>query len=304
MAGGFAPQAFVLLALTVILGAAPVGAYDILFEGESHYHHVRVTEDGNYRFLSFDETRGRQSAMKISDPLFLYYVYARLAFAGLAFCDEPRDVLFVGLGGGSMPKFFSHHYPDVNIDIAEVDPLVVEVARKYFAFSETDRMRVFVRDGRVFLSKTKKKYDLIFLDAYNARSIPFHLTTKEFLEIVRGRLKRNGAVVSNIWSPQMNQYFEAEIKTFQATFPELYIFPALNSGNFIFIATNRSGRIERRVLVERARRITREKKFHFDLADLIKSTYQYATNRPCKARVLTDDLAPVNVMRWRPVETR
>jgi len=273
-------------------------AYEILFEGESLYHHIKVTEDGGYRFLSFSEARGRQSAMKVSDPIFLYYIYARVAFAGLAFCDsDPRDVLFVGLGGASMPKFFRRHYPEANVDIAEIDPVVVRVAKKYFAFSPGKKTNVYILDGRVFLSKTQKKYDIIFLDAYNAFSIPFHLTTKEFMEEVRRHLKPAGVVVSNIWSPDLNRYFEAEIKTFQAVFPELYIFPCLNSGNYIFIATNRPGRIPRGKIIERARKIGREKKFHFDLADLVRSTYQYATHRPCKAAVLTDNHAPVNVLR-------
>jgi len=277
-------------------------AYDVIFEGESLYHHVYVTEEDGYRYLAFDETRGTQSAMKISDPIFLHYVYARLVFAGLAFCDEPKDVLFVGLGGASMPKFFRHHYGEATIDIAEIDPVVVEVAKKYFQFAEDERMKVYVKDGRVFLSKSDKKYDLIFLDAYNTASIPFHLTTKEFMEEVRRHLKPNGVVVSNIWSPDMNKYFEAEIKTFQATFPELYIFPGLSSGNYIFITTNRAGQVPKHTVVERAAQITREKKFHFDLADLLQSTYQYATHRPCREQVLTDDHAPVEVLRTQRTE--
>ena len=289
-----------LLVLGSFLAASLGHAFEVLFEGESLYHHIRVTEENGYRHLSFDESRGTQSTMKVSDPIFLHYIYTRLAFTGLAFCGQPNDVLFVGLGGGSMPKFLRHHYPEANMDIAEIDPQIVEVAKKFFGFVEDDRTHVYVKDGRVFLSKTDKKYDLIFLDAYNTRSIPFHLTTKEFLEEVRRHLKPDGAVVSNIWSPTLNRYFEAEIKTFQVTFPEFYIFPGLTSSNYIFVATSRSGRVPRRTVVERAARIVREKRFHFDLADLVKSTYTYATRRPCKARVLTDDHAPVSVMRSQP----
>ena len=293
-----------IVVLAALFAPALGNGYELLFDADSPYHHVRVTEDEDvgYRFLSFDETRGTQSAMKIDDPVFLYYVYARLAFAGLAFVDEPNDVLFVGLGGASMPKFFRHHYPEANVDIAEIDPVIVEVAQKYFQYKPDAKTKIYVKDGRIVLSKIKKKYDLIFLDAYNTRSIPFHLTTKEFMQIVRGCLKPNGAVVSNIWSPDLNQYFEAEIKTFQETFPELYIFKALVSGNYIFIATNQAGQMPEYKLADRAARIQRDRQFHFDLADLIKSTYQYATNRPTREPALTDDRAPVNVMRWREVE--
>jgi len=278
--------------------AASLGySYDVLFEGESLYHHISVTEEDGFRYLSFDETRGTQSAMKIGDPLFLHYVYTRLTFVGLAFCGEPKDVLFMGLGGASMPKFFRRHWPEANMDIAEIDPLIVEVAQKFFAFTPDERTKVYVKDGRVFLGKSEKKYDLIVLDAYNTNSIPFHLTTKEFMEEVRAHLKPDGAVVANIWSPSMNKYFEAEIKTLQATFPELYIFPGLSSGNFIFVSTPRAGQVPKHTVVDRAAQITREKKFEFDLADLAQSTYQYATKRPTNAKILTDDQAPVEVLR-------
>jgi len=291
------------LLLGLLLLCPAIGpAYEVLFTGESPYHQVRVVEDDGYRFLSFDETRGTQSALKLSDPLFLEYVYTRLTFASLAFVPHPQDVLFVGLGGGTMPKFLHHHYPEVNVDVAEIDPVVIDVAKKYFGLKVDERMKIHPYDGRVFLRKAKTQYDIIVLDAYNASSIPFHLTTKEFFEIVRKALKPNGVVVSNIWSPRMNEYFEAEIKTFQAVFPELYIFPGLSSGNYIFIATNRKGKVEEHRLVERARQIDGEKKFHFELADLIKTTYQYATNRPVEAAVLTDERAPVDVMRWREVK--
>ncbi len=290
----------VWLAIVLAAVATTVRPFEVLFDGESPYHHVRVTEEDGFRYLSFDETRGTQSAMKISDPIFLHYTYARLAMAGLAFFEkDPRDVLIVGLGGGSMPKFLRHHYPQMVIDIVDIDPLVVEVAKKYFGFVEDTSMTVINRDGRVHISRTKKKYDIIFLDAYNTASIPFHLTTREFMEEVRRCLKPNGIVVSNIWSPDVNQYFEAEIKTLQVVFPELYIFPGYSSGNYIFISTNEAGQIPRHRLVDRAAEITREKKFHFDLADLIRGTYEYATKRPTRAQVLTDDLAPVETLRTR-----
>jgi len=287
--------ALVIVAWLAVVSAGQ--AFEVVFEGESLYHHIVVTEEEGFRYLSFDETRGTQSAMSLKDPLYLHYIYTRLAFGGLAFIGEPKDVLFVGLGGASMPKFFRHYYPEANVDVAEIDPMIVEVAKTYFGFAEDPRTRVYVKDGRVFLTKSEKQYDLIVLDAYNTNSIPFHLTTKEFLQEVRRHLKPDGAVVSNIWSPTLNQYFEAEIKTMQAAFPELYLFPGLDSGNYIFVATNRPGQIPKYKIVDKAAQITREKKLGFDLGDLLKATYQYATKRPTTARVLTDDQAPVEVLR-------
>lgn len=288
------------LVALLAFGATRSQAYEVVYEGRSAYHQVRVTQENGFRYLAFDRTRGTQSAMKLLDPTFLYYTYTQMAFAGLAFNPQPQDVLFLGLGGASMPKFFRQNYPDANIDIAEIDPMVIDVAQKYFNLIVDPRMRIHKTDGRVFLRKTEKKYDMIVLDAYDTRSIPFHLTTKEFLEIARKALKPEGLIVSNIWSPELNDYFEAEIKTFQSTFPELYVFhPGADSGNYIFIVTNQKGEVDKRTLEERARQLGREKKFHFDLAYLIHERFEYATNRPTKGQLLTDSYAPVDRLRKR-----
>ena len=87
-------------------------------------------------------------------------------------------MLLIGLGGAAIPKFLARHYPDIELHIVEIDPDVVQVARKYFSFQPTERMKVFVADGRLFLTQTQERYDVILLDAYSSDTIPFHLTTR------------------------------------------------------------------------------------------------------------------------------
>src|SRR5262249_54224009 len=114
----------------------------------------------------------------------------------------------------------------------------------YFAFKESSLQKVHVADGRMFLRRSTAKYDLIILDAYvrsrYGSSIPQHLATKEFFEIVRDHLNTNGVVAYNVivtvsgWHADM---IGAMYRTLQSVFPQVYLFPARGSLNVVMIAT-------------------------------------------------------------------
>ncbi len=278
----------------------------VLFDKESKYRRIQVVAsiDGLVS-MHFDRQRGRQSVVKLGDPGHLELAYTRAAFTALAFMKKPpKDVLIVGLGGGTMPMFLRKHYPTANIDVVEIDPLVVKVAKEFFEFKEDAKMKVATMDGRRYLrglvnkdGKYKKKYDFIFLDAYDAASVPFHLTTTEFLKIVRGALKPGGYVVGNIWSKDHNEYYDAMVATYWKNFPALYVLKAEKSGNHIFIASAQKGQVAAEKAVARARAIDAKRKFRFDLAVLVKAHYSYITPTKPKGKLLSDDYAPVNVLK-------
>ena len=136
-----------------VFAALPVlgcTAQTVIHEKASSYNTIIVTEDHKgMRTLLFERGGGRQSVVKPGDPDHLELPYARTALAGLALCEEPRRMLVVGLGGGSLPMFLRAHYPAATIDVAEIDPDVVDVAKRFFGFREDERMRAQVGDGRV-----------------------------------------------------------------------------------------------------------------------------------------------------------
>jgi spermidine synthase len=198
-----------------------------------------------------------------------------------------------------MVMWLQKFYPEVNVDVVEVDRDVQKVALEYFGLKPAPKTEIYIMDARVYLRRAEKKYDLIFLDAYNDSSIPFHLTTIEFMKLVRDHLKPGGYAVGNIWSPQSNRFFDAEIKTYQATFDELYILHAPDSGNYLFVGATQKGRRTAAQVGERAQKVAGQRKLNFDLPALARRTYSYDTDRAVEARILTDDRAPVNVLRSR-----
>jgi len=264
-------------------------AQTVIYEKASPYNTIIVTEDRNgLRTMLFERGGGRQSVVKPGDPDHLELPYARVALAGLALCEEPRRVLVVGLGGGSLPMFLRKHYPAAEIDVAEIDPGVVDVAKQFFGFREDERTRAHVGDGRQFIENVRQGYDIIFLDAFGARDVPKHLTTQEFLLAVRRALRPDGVVVSNVWRPSANPLHDSMVRTHQEAFDELFILDVPGDVNNILLALPRKQPLNRSELAQLARKISAAKQFRFDLGEQVEYGFHYASGKSGPGRVLRD----------------
>lgn len=280
-----------LVAALAVCFIALIAAADqkVLYEKQSRYNTIVVTEDEQgLRTLLFEKYGARQSVVKLGDPDHLELPYARAMPVGLAFVEKPRRVLIVGLGGGTIPGFLHKHYPQATIDVVDIDPDVVAVAKKFFGFREDATMHAYVGDGRKFIEKCRNRYDIIFLDAFGAEDIPYHLTTREFLEAVRRALSPQGVAVGNVWSRSANPLYDSMVRTYQEVFDELYIFDVQGAGNKVFVAVPRQQRIKRDDLARRARAISKEKQFRFDMGDVVTYGYRYVGEKDPRSRVLTD----------------
>jgi len=284
-----------LSGFALFLAVCPVvaDADTILYEGKSAFNNIIVTEnDRGMRTLEFEKGGARQSVVKLGDPDHLELPYTRVAMTGLALCEDPRRVLVVGLGGGSIPMFLRKHYPKATIDVVDIDPEVVQVAKKFFGFREDSRMRVHTADGRRFIEQCRQRYDIIFLDAFGTDSIPQHLATVEFLRSVRRALTPRGLVASNVWSRLRNRQYDAMVRTYQEAFSELYVIRIEGAGNVILIALPRAERITRTDLSKRAAAISKQHGFRFDLGELVSRGFQAAREKDSQSRILTDQGKP------------
>ena len=274
-----------LAALTVLACSAQT----VIYEKASPFNTIIVTEDHKgLRTLLFERGGGRQSVVKPGDPDHLELPYARVALAGLALCEEPRHILVVGLGGGSLPMFLRKHYPAAAIDVAEIDPGVVDVAKQFFGFREDELTRAHVGDGRQFIESVRQGYDIIFLDAFGARDVPKHLTTQEFLLAVRRVLVTSGVVVSNVWRPSANPLHDSMVRTHQEAFDELFILDVPGDVNNILLALPRKQPLNRSELAQLARKISAAKQFRFDLGEQVEYGFHYASGKSGPGRVLRD----------------
>jgi spermidine synthase len=286
---------FFLLGLVVVAAACIVAPAEekVLYEKQSPYNTILVTEnDQGLRTLRFEQGGARQSVVKVGDPDHIELPYVRVAMAGLAFCDNPQRVLVVGLGGGSIPTFLRKYYPRATIDAVDIDPDVVDVAKRFFGFREDAKMRAQVADGRRFIEDCRQPYDLIILDAFGPDSIPYSLATVEFIRSVQRALSPRGVAVWDIWSRHSNPLYDAMVRTYQEVFDELYLFEVQGAGNRILVGLPRTERLSRSELTRRAKKISNDRGFRFDLGELVNYGYQFVSEKDPSAPVLTDKEQP------------
>jgi len=271
--------------------ALAAGGDNILYEGDSIYHHITIRQDGKERCMIFGRRRDlRQTCIDLEMPDAAIFEYSSMMFAGFLFRPEAKAVCLIGLGGGYIPTVFRMHLPQVRLRTVEVDPHVEKLARQYFGFSVPAGQSLTIDDGRQFLKKSQERYDQIWLDAFNSDYIPAHMTTKEFLKLVRSRLNEGGIVVQNLFCD--SKFYDAQIATFRSVFAKVFAFEGQRSGSCVIVASDRPAS-DPAGLRKQAER----------MGGWIGRIDLYAEAAKCKvpsaarkAPVLTDDYNPANLL--------
>ncbi|HEX8821859.1 MAG TPA: fused MFS/spermidine synthase [Archangium sp.] len=204
---------------------------EVIHEAPSPFGTVFVVDEGDERSLRFDSPHGsRQSVFLKSDPLAVPLSYVRVAMAGLAFTQGRSRVLVVGLGGGTFPMLLHQLLPRVVVDVVEINPVVVEIARRFFSLRGNSRLRIAVEDGARFLGQEGPHYDLIFLDAFSEHGTPGHLKEFPFFEAARRRLAPGGVGVLNIAFEEPRGLAE-RIETFARAFEDCALLRGSSESN-------------------------------------------------------------------------
>jgi spermidine synthase len=211
------------------------------------------------------------------------------------------NVLMTGLGGGSVQRSFQHYYPGAKLDTVEIDPAVAQVARKYFHFQESESQKLHLEDGRMYLRRSQAHYQLIILDAYvqgrYGSSIPQHLATREFFELVRDHLTTNGVVAYNVIGTMEGSQADivgAIYRTLKSVFPQVYLFPAKTSENVVLIATKAGLKTELPLLRQRAAQLERTRRVTLPgFGQRVERIEGLPPPSAANSPILTDDYAPV-----------
>ncbi len=196
-------------AALVVWSMSPASTLGSLEHEEvSAFSRIRVRRDGDVRALTFVRDSGQevvQSRVNLTAPHTLVSPYARAMFVSYLYQPNPRRVLIVGLGGGAMVRFLTHHEPQVQIDAVEIDPAVVRLADEYFGVRSGGNVRVHTADAVAFVESTADRYDLILMDAFlrpssgtDATGVPTGLKTLEFLDRLKRALAPGGIVAFNV----------------------------------------------------------------------------------------------------------
>lgn len=196
-----------LVTLFFFLLLPTVGQSRELFSKPTSWGTVIVEQQGNDRLLLFRSESGEteESRMSVLEPHIPRLPYVRQMMALTAVWEaqqksmpaKPR-FLVVGLGGASLSNALATVFPQAEVVSIEIEPVVVEAARKYFFYRESERVRTEVMDARNYLQENQQKFDLIFLDAFDGTGVPPTLRTLEFAQLLDRNLNPTGAVLANI----------------------------------------------------------------------------------------------------------
>ncbi|HEV3377612.1 MAG TPA: fused MFS/spermidine synthase [Thermoleophilaceae bacterium] len=221
-----------LIALPVgTLKAADTDGGRVIHEAETEYQYARVIEypDGT-RTLELNEGQAQHSVCEAEcdagpegprDPGSVltgdvWDGHLVLGFAGLS--EPPRRVAILGNAAGTTSRAYEEFFPQTRIDGVEIDGELSEIGREYFDMNNP-RLELYHEDARPFLRRIDAKYDQISVDAYRQPYIPFYLTTEEFFETVRDRLRPGGVLVLNVGHPEGQDDLE---KVLTATIGEVF----------------------------------------------------------------------------------
>jgi spermidine synthase len=200
LATGFAAFAVPVLALAAPAGVRPPDRGILLDERESAYNYIQVVDEDGRRSLILNDGHAVHSVYDPDELLtggpWDYFMVAPQLVEGAAE-PEPRDVLLIGLAGGTVARQLTAAYGPIPIVGVEIDPEINEVARQYFALDELPNVDVVVADGRYALRTSDATFDLIGVDAYRQPYIPFQLTSREFFQDVSAHLRPGGVAVVN-----------------------------------------------------------------------------------------------------------
>jgi len=257
----------------------------VIAERETTYQYLRVIQDGERRLLELNEGQAVHSIYDPSTVLTngVWDGYLSLPLAVLG--RPPRSMAMLGNAAGTVSRAYSRFFPDTVIDGVEIDGEVTDAGRDYFGLDENKRLDTYAEDARPFLRRTKKRYDLIGIDAYRQPYIPFYLATQEFFELTRARLERGGAVVVNIGHPEGQDALEKTItRTLGSAFGHVARF-AIEDTSTLLIASDVPPTRERLRLASASAAS--------ELLPLLAQTEQGLEAPLRGGRVYTDDRAPV-----------
>ena len=267
----------------------------LIYQTESFYNTIKIYENKHFRWMVLNDPFWWQSYMPLRNiDINTYREYFSLA----PFFTDVRNVLVLGMSAGASVNHIRHYF-NTHIDAVEIDPVVVELAQKYFNVYEDKKLNIYVDDARSYLASTLKKYDFIEIDLFHGGpEIPFYVATKEFFIDVRKHINENGLMMMSVLGipglQGMEGLFKSIANTISTIFPSVYFYPIRTST--IIIATKQpttEGDLKKKLRIVDGPLFYYAKKVHDGL-----KPYKYDYKFP----IFSDNLAPVELYSFKITE--
>jgi len=225
---------------------------------------VDVSESDGLRSLHLGNSTV-QSSMRMSDPCALELTYTRGMMSFLLFAPHVRNIVMIGLGGGSVPKYIHEYLPTIeSIRVLEINPRVIQIARSHFAVPENDtRLQIVEGDGAQYVREHPDSAQILMIDAFDSNGIPADLCSQAFFDYCAQTLTADGLLVINLWGSDRN--FDVYLQRIEQAFDHrVLILPTGRPGNIVVLAFRRiPAELRWPELRERARKLEQIHKIEF-----------------------------------------
>lgn len=215
--------------------------YDGLVIHQSHDDQgiIEIVDNAGVRALHFGSP-ARQSSMLIAEPDRLHSLYARAMMAGLLFHDQPKEVLLIGLGGGTIAKFLLHQFSDCRLKAVEFRSSVLKVARSHFALPFDPRLKIKIGCGAQHVYQASKEFselhDMILIDAYGHEGMATEVSSEPFFDHCHTLLSKKGLLAINLWGTHKEVFQQVSWHLGRIFAHRVLFLPVRGRGNIIGFA--------------------------------------------------------------------
>jgi spermidine synthase len=293
----------VLAVLALLWGRGDIKASSgQIYETESAYNYIQVLERGEYRYLRLNEGQGVHSVYHPDKLAFQgpwMQVLAAPFFNPAPYqLSQVESLAVVGLAAGTISRQATHVFGPIPIDGFEIDPEIIRVGQTYFAMRQPN-LQPIPMDGRLGLARSQRAYTIISVDAYRPPYIPWHLTTREFFQVVGAHLADDGVLVINVGrAPRDRRLIEGLVATISTVFPSVYVMDVPDTFNSMVYATAQAS--TRDDLLSNFQALQGQPDVPPLLLEAVQRAAFYLQPNPCQGAqpaqgciVFTDDQAPI-----------
>ncbi len=190
---------------------------------------------------------GYQSGISTSNPNELIFWYPQIMASAVEKAPKKDNILILGGGAYTIPRYLAKEYPDSKIDVVEIDPELVNISAEHFYYTKSENVNHIAADARSFINNTQNKYDIIIVDVYSDSSVPFTILTKEYGQGIKRASSSNTVILANIIADDTpgncQDFFKASLAPYTDNFKEgFYVKQRAGVSNIIAMFTNLNGK--------------------------------------------------------------
>jgi len=253
---------------------------------QSHYDKPILMEDRETRSLCFSIDGCVQSEMRLDEPESLINAYTRKMMGFLLFRKRPREVVMIGLGGGSLAKFCHRHLPTTRMTVVEINAAVIALRAHFQIPPDDSRLRVIHGDGSAHVSamaRSNQSTDVLLVDAFDRQGLAKAVTERSFLEDARRVLSTRGIFVMNLVASR--EVYMHHIEEIRSVFGGPVIPVDVDNGGNMVVFAGPTLRKRRRLIATTRNALHIETRLGLQFPTLLQRTREF------QSRVLLQDEA-------------